>query len=66
MKTRKVWLALALLFVLGSLVNAGCYGEQAAVEKRNEVVGQHSADSSYTEAKQIDEIEEWKDNPNKT
>lgn len=58
MKT--IIIALAALFIL-----IGCASTQGTVQQRNEAIGQPSAASNFAEAKQIADIETWKDDPGK-
>lgn len=62
-KSTKVLLWLLLVTLL-SLIMAGC-ATQETIDKRNEVLGERSADSNFFEAQQINDIEDWKDDPSK-
>ncbi|OGD76839.1 hypothetical protein A2368_00340 [Candidatus Collierbacteria bacterium RIFOXYB1_FULL_49_13] len=57
------WLLLPLLVVI--LLVSACSSSQETIKERNRVIGQTDADSEFMEARQIAEIEEWKDNPDK-
>jgi hypothetical protein len=47
------------------LLLSGCTATQETIQKRQEALGEFSAQSNFAEAKQIAEIEEWKDSPRK-
>ncbi len=50
-----------LLLALLMLFLGACTASSRVAENRNEAIGEHSAKSKFYEAKQISEIEEWKD-----
>jgi hypothetical protein len=54
-----------LVIGLAMLVLAGCGVTQATIEERNQVIGVRSATSNFFEAQQINQIENWKDDPGK-
>src|SRR3989344_8066980 len=50
------------LFIMFSVVFvSGCSVTQGTIEKRGEVLGQRPADSNFLEARQIGDVEDWKD-----
>ncbi len=54
-----------LLALLAALALVSCNSTQATIDNRNQAIGQPSAASNFAEAKQISEIEQWKDDPGK-
>lgn len=48
-----------------SIILVSCASTQATVEQRNQAIGQPATASNFAEAKQISEIEQWKDDPGK-
>lgn len=58
-------LLLALAFIVVLFYLAACGTQQKAVVDRNAAIGQRTGSSNYFEAKQVDAIEQWKDDPSK-
>lgn len=57
----KRWIAVMTVVLL----LAGCGATQQTVQRRNEVIGQQVVQGNFAEAKQISDIEVWKDDPGK-
>lgn len=56
---------LLFLLLVGLSLLAACTGEQQTIIERDKTLGERIVDSNFLEAKQIQAIEEWKDNPGK-
>jgi len=56
-------IVIACFLALIALV--GCASVQSTVQQRQEAIGQPAATSNFAEAKQIQDIEQWKDDPGK-
>lgn len=59
----KLYSLSALLFVLFALLQCGAV--QETIQERQEVLGVREVESNFAEARQIQEVELWKDNPSK-
>lgn len=59
----KLYSLSALVFVLFALFQCGVV--QETIQERQEVLGVREVESNFAEARQIQEVELWKDNPSK-
>lgn len=56
---------MGVLAVIAMLFVAGCVSVQQTVQERQEAIGATTDKVNYLEAKQINEVESWKDQPGK-